>query len=138
MTQAGRLSPIRPQRALAVAPGRPEHFPGGVLRHEIKVAAGPGDIDVVAVYFDAGARTIPHSHDTDQVLHVVEGEGIVAMEDERLIMRPGDWFVIPANAWHWHGATTESSLCQVAMKAHGSNDWTLPYRDWDTYMDGAR
>jgi quercetin dioxygenase-like cupin family protein len=36
------------------------------------------DLEIIAVFFDNGARTKPHIHSTDQVLAVVEGTCIVA------------------------------------------------------------
>jgi quercetin dioxygenase-like cupin family protein len=87
------------------------------------------------VFFDPGARTIPHTHATDQLLHVIEGEGIVATETDRRIYRAGGMAVIPAGEWHWNGATPASSTCHLS----GPSVWApeVPMRDWDTYIAGA-
>jgi len=39
--------------------------------------------DLLNVSFSAGARTRPHIHQQDQVLHIIEGQGIVATETEK-------------------------------------------------------
>jgi quercetin dioxygenase-like cupin family protein len=86
--------------------------------------------EVVAVFFDAGARTTPHTHESAQVLHVVSGRCIVVLEDERRIVEAGDFVVIPCGVWHWHGATGEGPMCHVSIKLPGRTNWTVPRRDW--------
>lgn len=58
----------------------------------------------LSVWFKAGSRTRPHVHPVDQVLHMIEGEGIVARETEKRIIRAREWVVVPAGIWHWHGS----------------------------------
>lgn len=121
----------RPQR-------NPENFSGTVRGQELQRANEPGAIDLIAVFFEPGARTRPHVHATDQALHVIQGEGIVATEQERRLIRAEDIVVIPRGQWHWHGATPTSAMCHVSARAAGPTDWTVPVRDWVTYMEGAR
>lgn len=116
----------------------PEHFPGGLVW--MQVLSDPEDaigVEVIAVFFEAGARTRPHTHPTDQLLQIVEGEGVVATEDERRIVRPGDFALFPAGLWHWHGATDRTAMCHLSIKPPGETDWDAPWRDWETYMEGA-
>ena len=119
-------------------PANADWFPGGgVLQQRGHTPDDDGQPEVVGVWFDAGSRTRPHTHEDDQVLHVVEGEGVVATETEKRRIRPGDIVVIPAGVWHWHGATTETSMCHVSVKPKGDTDWGSPFGDWDSYMDGV-
>src|SRR5205823_1533387 len=91
---------------------RPEWFPGGdVLTQTLSDPADARGVEILAVFFSAGARTRPHTHPTEQVLQVVEGEGIVATEAERRIVRAGDFVIVPVGIWHWHGATPASPMC---------------------------
>jgi quercetin dioxygenase-like cupin family protein len=131
-----RIERVDPAEARPVA--QPDWFPGGDVRTQpLSDPESGDDVEILAVFFPAGARTRPHTHPTDQVLQVVEGEGIVATEDERRLIRAGDFVVVPAGIWHWHGATDRSSLCHLSIKQPGQTDWTAPWRDWETYMEGA-
>ncbi len=128
----------RVQAEHAHAPDNPEYFSGTVRMQNLYGRKEPAGIDLVAVFFDPGARTRPHVHATDQVLHVVEGEGIVATEQERRLIRTGDIVIIPAGEWHWHGATPASAMCHISARPAGPTDWSAAVRDWETYMRGAR
>ena len=128
---------VRVQREEARPPANPEWFPGSVYQQRMNDPENSLGIELIAVFFEPGSRTKPHVHPFDQVLQVVEGEGIVATEDERRIIRPGDWVIVPAGAWHWHGATEGSAMSHISIKQPGQTDWTSPWQDWDTYMERA-
>jgi quercetin dioxygenase-like cupin family protein len=119
-------------------PANADWFPGGgVLQQRAHTPDVDGQPEVVGVWFEAGSRTKPHTHKDDQVLHVVEGEGVVATESEKRRIRPGEVVVIPAGVWHWHGATADTAMCHVSVKPKGDTDWSSPFGDWDSYMDGV-
>jgi quercetin dioxygenase-like cupin family protein len=124
---------LKPDRSKAGPPERPEDFSGTVRLHYLLRPEAPGKIELIAVYFDAGSRTIPHIHSTDQALYVVEGEGIVATEDRRRIIRPGDVAFIPAGTWHWHGATRASAMMHISMRPSGPSNWKVEKKNWDEY-----
>lgn len=124
---------LKPDRTKAAPPERPEDFSGTVRLHYMQRPKDPGKAELIAVYFEAGSRTIPHTHSTDQALYVVEGEGIVAAEDRRRIIRPGDIAFIPANTWHWHGATRASAMMHISMRPSGPSNWKVEKRNWDEY-----
>lgn len=129
---------MRVESERARATDTPENFSGRVRTQRITQTKEPGGLDVVAVFFEPGARTRPHVHATDQVLHVVDGEGIVATETERRFIRTGDVVLIPSGHWHWHGATATSAMCHISARPSGPTDWSAPLRDWETYMQGVR
>jgi len=95
----------------------------------------PADgVEIVAVFFEPGARTRPHVHPVEQTLVVVEGEGIVADESGRRGMRVGDVVIVPAGIWHWHGAAPESPMCHLSAKKPSDTVWDdVPLRDWEDY-----
>jgi quercetin dioxygenase-like cupin family protein len=124
---------VKPDRAKAGSPDRPEYFSGTVRLHHLRRPDQPGAAELIGVFFDRGGRTIPHVHEADQVLYFVEGEGIVATERERRVLRAGDIAVIPGGTWHWHGATKTSAMCHVSIKAVGPTDWTVPRKNWEDY-----
>lgn len=129
---------VRAQRTQARPTDTPQNFGGTVHMQRMRQAADATMVDLVAVFFEAGARTRPHVHASDQILYVVEGQGIVATERERRLIRPGDIVIVPAGEWHWHGATDASAMCHLSTRPAGATDWNAPVRDWDTYMEGAR
>jgi len=119
-------------------PAEAAWFPaGGVLQQRIHTPEDDGKPELVGVWFEAGSRTKPHTHTEDQVLQIMEGEGVVANESEKRRVRAGDVVVIPAGVWHWHGATTGSAMFHISVKPKGPTDWSAPFGDWETYMDGV-
>lgn len=95
------------------------------------VPEGPwAELEVLAVFFERGARTIPHSHATDQLLWVVEGTCLVADEGGRREVASGECVLLPANRWHWHGAVPGSDACHVSIRKPGPTNWDLPRHDW--------
>jgi len=126
----------RPDRSKA-NPGNPEWFVGTVWQLPVTAPQTEGGVAALAVWFEAGSRTRPHVHPVDQALQVVEGVGIVATETEKKIIHPGDTVVIPAGAWHWHGALPDKPMMHLSIKQDGPTDWTPPWKNWDTYSEGA-
>lgn len=134
------MKSIGAQRELAHPHERPEWFSGPVRIQELNEASEASGLEIFAVFFDAGARTIPHTHSTDQLLYFLEGEGVVGTREERRGYRPGGMAVIPANEWHWHGATPTSSTCHLSIRPGGPSVWApeVPMHDWDSYMAGVQ
>lgn len=119
--------------ALSHPAARPEHFQGQVRMQELYRPARDGEeSELIAVFFDADARTAPHTHDTDQVLQVVSGRCVVVIEDERLEAEAGDFVQVPRGAWHWHGAAGEGPACHISIKLPGRTDWEVLRRDWES------
>lgn len=106
----------------AARPGGNEHFVGQV---DIQPILGGADgLAVAVVRFGPGARTYLHSHDAVQVLHCIEGTGILATERERNTVTPGMVVHVPAGELHWHGATEDSSFVHVSIRLPGETRWT--------------
>jgi quercetin dioxygenase-like cupin family protein len=101
---------------------------------DLNLDAPEDGVELVAVFFEPGARTLPHVHPVEQTLVVVEGEGLVADESGRRRMRAGDVVVVPAGVWHWHGATPEAAMCHLSAKKPSDTVWDdVPLRDWEAY-----
>lgn len=134
------MGTVEARRELAQPHARPEWFSGPVHIQTLNEASDPPGLEIFAVFFDAGARTLPHTHSTDQLLYFLEGEGVVATSGDRRRYRPGGMAVIPANEWHWHGATPDSSMCHLSIRPGGPSVWApeVPLHDWETYMAGVR
>jgi quercetin dioxygenase-like cupin family protein len=131
----------RADRAAASPVERPERFSGNVLTQEL--AATAEGVQTLAVFFDAGARTRPHRHVHDQILHCFSGEGVVAADDgtgalETHRLRPQDTVVIPSRAWHWHGATRTTAMAHLSILVRDPDDeWEgVEERNWAAYEGG--
>ena len=111
-------------------PSRADDFEGEV---KFQIIVGPVDsdeLDLINVCFSAGARTRPHIHQDDQVLEIIEGEGIVATESEKQIVSSGQVITIPKGIWHRHGATRRSPMCHLSIKRRGPTDWKVKEKNW--------
>src|SRR2546427_12581549 len=106
---------LKPDRSKAGPPERPEYFSGPVRLHNLRRPDTPGTAELIGVFFDRGARTIPHIHEADQVLYFVEGEGIVTTERERRVLRAGEIAVIPGAVWPSAGAPKASASCHCPL-----------------------
>jgi len=71
------------------------------------------EYDINVVNFGWGVRLKFHAHDSEQILIVTAGKGIVATEQEKRVVMPGDVIFIPAEEKHWHGATGESEFSHI-------------------------
>ena len=69
------------------------------------------------VKFSPGIKNRYHTHTNEQVLFVTEGKGIVATENEEIVLTPGMLVYIPVGEKHWHGATDDSSFAHIAITA---------------------
>jgi quercetin dioxygenase-like cupin family protein len=65
--------------------------------------------------FADGARTRLHVHDSEQVVVVTAGEGIVATPDAEHALSAGDIAIIPAEEPHWHGAPPRGTVTQISI-----------------------
>ena len=73
------------------------------------------------VNFSAGATTGWHVHDSDQILVVTAGRGIVASETEQREISVGDVVHIKAGERHWHGAKADSTLSHITITTSGAS-----------------
>ncbi len=129
-----RFARVSADAAVLVEGERASYFDGAVRIQAVNGDPAPDGTEFLAVFFPPGGRTRPHIHPVEQTLHVLEGEGVVAIEGTRWRIHPGDVVVVPAGLWHWHGATPDSAMCHVSLKQPGATDWNQPERDWPAYM----
>jgi quercetin dioxygenase-like cupin family protein len=78
-----------------------------------------GDYSMSIVNFGKGARTKFHAHESDQILIVTKGKGIVATEAEQRAVSVGDIILFPAAEKHWHGATEDSEFSHIYILRAG-------------------
>ncbi|MBI4790474.1 MAG: cupin domain-containing protein [Chloroflexi bacterium] len=108
-------------------------FEGTVRKHMLVGAGQSQELELLAVYFSAGARTRPHIHEKDQVLHFIQGRGIVATDTEKKVCGAGDIVTVPGGVWHWHGATREDAMCHISIRQPGKTNWDVESKNWAEY-----
>lgn len=105
-------------------------FSGTVYQQPLISADDSGEVTALAVWFENGARTRPHTHATDQLLHVVEGTCVVADQHERRHLGIGGLAFVKAGEWHWHGAAKGMNACHISIRKDGATDINVPEGDW--------
>jgi quercetin dioxygenase-like cupin family protein len=78
------------------------------------------EYDINLVNFGRGVRLKFHAHDSEQILIVTAGKGMVATEREKKLVVPGDVIFIPAGEKHWHGATGDSEFSHIFIYRRGT------------------
>ena len=78
------------------------------------------EFSVNVVNFGKGVRNMFHAHDSEQILIVTSGKGIVATEKEERVVTEGDIVLIPPGEKHWHGATRDSDFSHIYVSRLGS------------------
>ena len=78
------------------------------------------EFNVNVVNFGRGVRNKFHAHDSEQILLVTSGKGMIATEAEEKVIIQGDVVIIPAGEKHWHGATKDSNFSHIYLSRLGS------------------
>jgi quercetin dioxygenase-like cupin family protein len=120
----------------AAAPG-PESYFIGTVWNQFLHAANPGapGFEIVAVFFEPGARNRPHTHTSEQFLYGLEGTGFVHIAGrDPVLIGPGEMAVIPAGVIHMHGATETGEFVHIAMRPGGAGS----HWEFDELPEGWR
>jgi 4-carboxymuconolactone decarboxylase len=116
-------------------PGPAENFTGTVRVERLFGAIAPGRATGGLVHFEAGARTVWHTHPLGQTLIVTAGIGRVQQFGGPIQeIRKGDTVRIPANVKHWHGASPKSGMSHIAITEQLDGkavDWLEKVSDTD-------
>ena len=78
------------------------------------------EFNVIIVNFGKGVHNKLHTHDSDQVLIITAGKGIVATEKEEKVVTVGDIILFQAGEKHWHGSTEDSEFSHIYVTRAGS------------------
>ena len=93
---------------------------GGAVRRTrqpLIAEGGSENFNSSVVNFERGATTGWHRHDSDQILVVTAGVGIVADESGEQQITVGDVIHIRKGENHWHGARAESYMSHITITA---------------------
>jgi len=110
-----------PEKAMGTATPI-DGWSGGAVKRTRQEMIADGQSDNFrcnVVNFSPGATTGWHVHDSDQILVVTAGRGIVASETEQREITVGDVVHIKAGERHWHGARADSTLAHITVTAAG-------------------
>ena len=111
-----RLSEIE---IVPVATATPiEGWTGGEVKRTRQWLLPEGDsqfFNSSVVLFGKGATTGWHKHDTDQILVITSGNGIVANETNQVEVAVGDMVQVLAGENHWHGATKDTVMGHITI-----------------------
>lgn len=98
----------------------PEAFAGAAMLRFISNTIGSDAVSVNFVEFEAGARARPHTHDSDQLIFYVSGEGAVAVDGEADVAVPaGTFVVLRQGVPHMHGASTAGPAAHLSIMPTG-------------------
>jgi quercetin dioxygenase-like cupin family protein len=112
--QVVRLSHSKPQPASA------EIFEGDVSMTDVLGTLGSSHLMGFLVTFRDGGRTVWHTHETDQVLVITQGQGIVETDAERRVVQAGDVVLVPGSERHWHGAEPGGEMAHLSFMTPGA------------------
>ncbi len=82
-----------------------------------------GDYNMSIVNFGRGVRNKFHAHESDQILIVTAGTGIVATEHEQRTVTVGDVILFSKGEKHWHGATKDSEFSHIFITKTGGKQY---------------
>jgi quercetin dioxygenase-like cupin family protein len=112
--------------------GPAENFTGSVWLDEIAAPPAPSRLRMFNVRFTPGAHTAWHRHPHGQVLHVLEGEGLVQRKGGDVeAIRAGDTVWIEPDEWHWHGAGPRTFMTHLAVVEAAADGTTTV---WDAHV----
>lgn len=88
---------------------------GPVFRSLLVDGRITGGYSSAIVSFSPGSKLKWHTHDSEQIIYVTGGKGVLATEKEQYTVTPGMIVVIPAGEVHYHGATEDTSFTHIAF-----------------------
>jgi 4-carboxymuconolactone decarboxylase len=92
------------------------NFVGTAWLHPMVIPDTSNKTQVGNVTFEPGARSNWHIHPAGQILLITGGTGYYQEKGRpKRIIKKGDTVSCPANVPHWHGASKDEALIQVAI-----------------------
>lgn len=113
---------IDPNAAVSVPELEP-HFTGPALQLVLTSPESSPELEVRVAFFAKGAISHWHSHPYPQVISVLEGVGRLKIDNIEQEIRPGEFITLPANVWHWHGASAETEMRMLSIMRPGRIQW---------------
>tara|TARA_Y100000817_G_scaffold118094_1_gene92559 strand:- start:2218 stop:2577 length:360 start_codon:yes stop_codon:yes gene_type:complete len=89
------------------------------------LAPSSDDFNCSIVNFGTGVKNKFHVHESDQILIVTEGKGIVVTESLESELAVGEVVFAPAGEKHWHGAVPGSTFSHITITRKGAQTTQL-------------
>ena len=108
------------------------NFIGNAWLQEMIRADSLNHTQIGSVTFEPGARTNWHSHPGGQILLITGGTGYYQEKGSpKRIIKKGEVIKCPPNVQHWHGASLDDALIQIAVTntQKGTVVWMRPVSD---------
>jgi quercetin dioxygenase-like cupin family protein len=80
---------------------------------------GARELVVARAAKDPGARSVPHSHDREEVVHVLSGRAVARVGDVEHELGPGDTLIVPPGLVHQVSTLGEEPFECVLAKPAG-------------------
>jgi quercetin dioxygenase-like cupin family protein len=104
-----------------------QHIVKGSVRQLVDSVRGAGDATVIEAVFESGGHFPPHTHEHDQTLIVLDGEGILFIGEEPHTIIPETVIRIPAGTPH---CIYNTSLIRLrVLSIFASSEPTLTFVD---------
>lgn len=91
---------------------------GGLVKRLVHPqTTGSKNLGVSICYLHPGESIIPHQHDFEEAYFILQGEGTMTLEGEKISLEKNLTVYIPANAEHTHindGNETLIALCALS------------------------
>ncbi len=107
-------------REVSKEPSASSLFTGTEVTRQVLIPDSK-EFELSIVNFGKGVRNKFHAHESEQVLIVTAGRGIVATEEEKRVVTEGDIVLFSAGEKHWHGATEDSEFSHIYVMRVGNN-----------------
>lgn len=92
------------------------NFIGNAWLQQMIIPGSLNPTQVGSVTFEPGARTNWHLHPAGQILLIIGGTGYYQEKGSpKKIIKIGDVINCPSNISHWHGASKDDELIQIAI-----------------------
>jgi quercetin dioxygenase-like cupin family protein len=108
------------------------NFTGNAWLHQMIMSDSLNPTQVGSVTFAAGARTNWHLHPGGQILLITDGTAYYQEKGSpKRVLKKGDVVKCPPNMPHWHGASKDEDLIQIAITnmQEGATLWLEKVKD---------
>jgi quercetin dioxygenase-like cupin family protein len=104
-----------------------EHAPGLFSIKLIDGSRGAGQLAMLHGWLKPGAQHARHTHDTEELVYVMSGEGTMELRGREFPVRAGDAVRLPPNSLH---ATRNTHACDDLVFIAAFADQIIDARAW--------
>ena len=123
------------EAGVTAGPADPANFTSGVFASVLLAPARDSGLRAARFVYEPGARSHWHTHEGEQAIYVVAGNGLVQRWGQMgsTLVGPGSMVHVEPGEKHWHGAAAGNVFVHLAVTASGGTIWHEPV-DEETYL----